>query len=234
MKLKLATVALGAALLAACSSTATKQARDVKPSTFLGEDARLLEKGEKGQALMRYQAPNVDWKAYSRILLMPVEYWTDPGKKDKLPEATRKKLTDYAYSAIHDKLAKDWQMVSQPSSGTIRLKVAIVDAESANVSMDTISTVIPQAFVLGKLKEGITGKPAAVGEVQAEIKATDAQDGRLLVEAVDKRYGAKGFKGKKFSKWDDVETALRYWASQTAYKLCTLRGAADCQAPTEK
>lgn len=230
-RLKAFALAALAAVAAACASS---QARKVEPTAFLGQDAQLLSKGEKGEtAMLRYEAPGIDWKSYKNIMLDPVEYWTAPDQKDKLSDEDKKKLTDYYFSALNETLSKRWTMVNQPGPNTIHLKVAVVQAAKNKPVRDTISSVVPQPFVLSTLKKGVTGKPTGVGEVQTEMKATNAENGQLLAEAVDKRYGRKKF-GGKFNRWDDVESAFRYWSTQTSYRLCTLQGNSDCEEPTEK
>jgi hypothetical protein len=229
------TKALALAVLAALAAAACKssQARKVEPTTFLGSDAQLLQKGEKGQAMLRYEAPGVDWARYKSVLIDPVEYWTVPDSKDKLNEEDKKKLTDYYFNALNDSLSKRWTIARQPGPDTIRLKAAIVQAQKNKPVRDTLSSTLPQPFVLSALKKGATGKPTGVGEVQMEMKANDSMSGQLLAAAVDKRYGRKKF-GGKFNRWDDVESALRYWSTQTAYRLCVNQGHTDCEEPTEK
>lgn len=222
-------VALSVLVMAGC---AAKQARNVKPSGFLGSDAELLQKGEKGQALLRYEAPDVDWKAYQKIQLDPVQIWTDPNRKDKLSRADEKKLADYAYAQSQRALSKRWQLVQSPGPNTLRIQAAIVDAKASNVALDTVSSVLPAAFALSSLKSGATGKPTGVGEIQGEMRVIDSQSAKLLLVAVDKRVGKKEV-GGKMNKWDDVESALRFWATQTASRLCALQGGTDCEQPTE-
>lgn len=219
-------------LFAACSST--KQAREVEThSGFLGDYDVLLDKGKEGEALLVYKKPNADFSKYSKIWLAHVKVWT--GKKSgmrDIPRKDLKTLADFFYSELHKNLSKDYQMVIRPSPGTLKLEVAITDADSSNATMNTVSTVIPQALLLSTLKGTATGKAGFVGEATVEGKITDAQTGQVLLAAIDRRVGGKEWDGMTES-WDDVEKAFTYWAQKVAFRLCKERGRSVCVSPGE-
>jgi hypothetical protein len=223
---------LGASVVAGCASTQTQQAKEASPSGFMGEDAKLLEKGRPGQTLLRYEAPDVPWSSYRSILLEPVQYWEPRGKKDELPAQDKKRLTDFAYSKLQENLKTRWTLVREPGPDTLRLRFALVDARGSDAVLDTTSSVLPVGAAVSTVKQETSGKPTGVGDAQAEMKASDAQSGKLLLAAVDRRVGAKSFE-RGFKEWDDVESAISYWAQRTAFRLCVLQGAADCAAPSE-
>src|SRR3546814_12131410 len=105
-------------------------------------------------------------------------------------------------------LSKDYRMVAAPSAGVLDLQVALTGAMASNPTLDTMSTILPQALVVSNLTGLITGKPAFVGEAQAEAKILDGGSGGLLVAVVDRRVGGKSISGSVAS-WGDVEAALR-------------------------
>ena len=67
-------------LLALCGCAQTKQARKVEISGFLG-DYSQLEKCGKGEALLFYRNPNVDFTSYTKIILDPISVWRDADSK---------------------------------------------------------------------------------------------------------------------------------------------------------
>jgi hypothetical protein len=117
-------------------------------------------------------------------------------------------------------------MVSAPESGALRISIAFIRLGERNVTLDTISTYWPIGRVLSEASGGVTGKPGFVGEAAFEGKITDAASGELLGAAVDKRVGGKAI--KNFDDWRDVRAASDLWASNLAFRLCTLRGEAAC------
>src|SRR6202046_5781520 len=83
----MATAGLVAVLLASgCSTPAESQPSAAKalesggplPSAvtgFLGADASRLAPGPEGGAALAWLNPNAQWSSYTKIQLMPVEFW---------------------------------------------------------------------------------------------------------------------------------------------------------------
>lgn len=216
-------------IFSACSST--KQARDVETrSGFLG-DYSSLSKGKEGEALLVYKNPNANFAKYSEISLSHVKIWT--GRKSKLREIPKKELKELAnffYSELHKNLSKDYKMVMRPSERTLKIEVAITDADSSNATMNTISTIVPQALLISSLKGAATGKAGFVGEATVEGRITDAHTGEILMAAIDRRVGGKEIDGMTDS-WDDVKKAFTFWAEKLAFRLCKERGSSLCVNP---
>ena len=75
-----------------------------------------------------------------------------------------------------------------------------------------------------------TGKQSGVGEITAELRATDAATGQLLFAALDRRVGGKSAEGI-WDTWYNADSALQYWAKRSAYVICTQRGIPTCVKP---
>lgn len=224
---------LGAAsavmLMAACAGT--QQARDVQTSGFLGSDYELLHQGQEGEALLVYRKPDVDWKAYDKIKLDPVTIWAgEESAFEDFSKPDRQELANTLYTAIHQELEQDYTMVNATGPGVLHLQVALTDAQTSYPTMDTISSIVPQALLISEAKDLATGKPSFVGEASGETKMSDGASGELLAAAVDRRVGGKSLSGSTDS-WNDARQAFVYWAEQLRYRLCTERGDGDCQAP---
>jgi len=222
-----ATTALGA-----CAES--QQARDVTATSgFLADSYPLLTEGKGDEALLIYRKEGVDWSAYRQVRLTPVTIWAaEESSFQDFSPADRQQLADRFYALVHEELAKDYEIVTAPATGVLDIQIAITDAEKSNPTLDTVSSVLPQALVVSNLTGLVTGKPAFVGEAQAEIKLADGGTGDLLAAAVDRRVGGKSLSGSTDS-WTDVETAFKYWAERLRYRLCTERGATDCVVPGE-
>ncbi|MFZ2100011.1 MAG: DUF3313 domain-containing protein, partial [Oricola sp.] len=193
-----------------------------------------LAEGEGDEALLIYRKEGADWPAYKQVRLAPVTIWAaEESSFEDFSPAERQQLADRAYALAYEELAKDYEMVSVPADGVLDIQIALTDAEKSNATLDTVSTVLPQALVVSSLTGLVTGKPAFVGEVQAEIKIADGGDGDLLAAAVDRRVGGKSIAGSTGS-WSDVEAAFQYWAQRLRYRLCNERGGADCVAPGQE
>ena len=217
----LCTITVLACMLAAC---ATYQSRNVTPTTFLG-DYSMLKEGGDGRALLYYINPKADFKAYNAIMMDPIKLYAS-GKHalDKMKPEDRQIILNYADAAMREQLAKDYKMVNTAGPGVMHLRIAITEAEDANVTLDTISTVVPIGLALGGLAALATGEWAFTGSVGVEAEGLDSQTGTRLFAGVDRRTGAKiTGEGNKFNDWHAVEDAFNYWAKQLRERLAEER-----------
>jgi Protein of unknown function (DUF3313) len=77
-----------------------------------------------------------------------------------------------------------------------------------------------------------SGKPAFAGEITLEVKIQDAHTGELLAAEADRRVGGtKLFDTEVFNAWGDVHNRLACWADAAVYRLCVVRGGANCVKP---
>ncbi len=223
-----------AVLLIGCA--ATKPARDVPASGFLGEYRSLLRPGKEGEeAALTYRNPKANWAAYHKILLEPMTIWEDPASKlsgDKREDLQR--LLDSFHHMLAQKLSKDYAMVATPAADTMHIQAAIIHPDTAVTELTVVSKVIPQARAANMLWTFASGKPAFAGEATIEFIVKDAQTGDLLAAGADRRVGGTNLFDKEvFNSWGDVKNALDFWADASVYRLCVLRGGTNCVKPKE-
>jgi hypothetical protein len=176
--------------------------------------------------------PQADAKAYDKLLLPPIVYFRDRNEWNEpaYPQAEMTKLLDNTTVLLHRKLSPYLRVVSEPSPGTVRMQVALVDVRGGYPGLDLISTVVPTALAVATLKQLATGKAAFVGEASYEVKITDAVSGTLLGVAVDRRAGGKSL-GKDLNTWADAQNIIEYWTDRAGYRWCVYAGRSDCRAP---
>jgi hypothetical protein len=214
---------LAAAVAAGCAATQEAPERKITRSGFLHDYSLLKDCGGE-RAARCWTAQGVNWASYDKILLDPVTTWrAKDSHMAKIDPKDRQALTNNFYRVMYQALSKDYQMVDAPEPDTLRIKLALTDAEASNVTMDTVSSVVPQMRMLTTLGGYATGKPAFTGQAQVEYQVTDASTGRLLAQGVDRRVGAKQISGST-NAWSDVEDAMLTWASMVRRRLCVERG----------
>ena len=231
-----AALGLAAALLASgCSTTvesAPAAAKAVEsggplPSAvtgFLGPDASRLAPGPEGGAALAWINPNAQWASYTKIQLMPVEFWA--AADSKVSAADQATLTEYFYNQLQTNLSKSFTLVDQPGPGVMTLRVALMDATTAVPGLRTISVIVPQARVLNLAQSMATDSYAFVGSAEAEMKMTDSVTGELLGEAVDQRAGGMGIKSAASFQWGDAQNAMDYWSQKIPNRILQLQGKA--------
>jgi Protein of unknown function (DUF3313) len=219
--LVLCTITVLACMLAAC---ATQQSRKTSTTTFLG-DYSMLKEGGDGRALLYYINPAADFKAYKTIMMDPVRlYASGKHEMDKLTPEDRQRILNYADAALRKQLGVDYKLVSTPGPGVMRVRVAITEAEDSNVTLDTISTIVPIGLALNSLAALATGEWGFTGSAGLEVELLDSVSGRRLAAAVDRRTGGKiSGQGDKFDDWRTIQSALDYWANQMRVRLAEER-----------
>ena len=211
-------VLAGVCLLA--GACATMQARSTTPAGFLGDYSQLKEGGQD-KALLVYVDPAADFKAYPRILMDPVKlYASSENSMQNVSAEDRQKLLNYADATIREHLAKYYTFVKSPGPGVMRLRVAITEAESSYVVLDTVSTILPVGLALAGLQTAATGSCSFVGSAGLEVEMLDSQTGKRLAAGVDRRVGGKvSGEGDKFDEWRTVKSAVDYWAGRLELRL---------------
>jgi Protein of unknown function (DUF3313) len=231
---------LAAALVASGCSTTVESTPAVEkalesgaplPSSvtgFLGPDASKLAPGPEGGAALVWINPDAQWSSYTKIQLMPVEFWA--AADSKVSQSDQQVLTEYFYNALQTNLSKSFTLVDQPGPGVMTLKVALMDATTAVPGLRTISVIVPQARVLNLAQSMATDSYAFVGSAEAEMKLNDSVTGALLAEAVDQRAGGMGLKSAASFEWGDAQNGMDYWAQKIPNRILQLQGKTAAQS----
>ena len=202
----------------------TRQIKDVQPVAGFLPDTTLLQPGGSGQAALVYRNPTANFAFYNKIFLDPVTIWTAPGSAlTRVPESARQAAANRFYSDLYKALSKHCVMTTSLSRpGTMHLRVALTDAKTANVLLNTVATYAPYgvstAYSLAALAFN-NGIGRFAGTAAAEEYATDATTGTLLWQAVDKRGGTTALIANTFNSWRDVDRAFRAWSAKLVIML---------------
>jgi hypothetical protein len=203
--------------LVACSPRTTRQAPAVQTSGFLGDYSRL-QPGGPGRALLVYRAPDANLARYDKVLLDPVTVWRPPGASEAVSRADLQRLADLLYGMLLSRLRTYYVMVQQPGPQTLRIRAALTEATPSSTSMDIVSQIGPVTGAASRANEMATGTPAWVGAASAEIEVLDAESGKELLAAADRRVGEKTLTGSS-DPWSDVTDTFAIWADAVFGRL---------------
>lgn len=216
-----------ALLLGGCA--ASYQARGMEMKETMLVNPAILIPGKGDQALYRYRNPDIQGRRYTKILVDPVLL----GKSAELDAETLEnyqKLANNAFVYLVEELRNDFQIVKSPGPETLRIQLAILDADPSSKVRNIMSSVVPIGIGISAIKGASTGKQTGVGEITAEFKVTDAMTGELLGAAIDRRVGGKDV-GGMFDSWYNADAALKYWAKRVRFVLCAEAARANCVKP---
>jgi hypothetical protein len=188
---------------------------------FLGDNCDQMTKGAQGQAGLRWVNPNPrsSFTQYSKVIVDVVGFFGSDASK--VPPKDQEALTALFKKSLTDAMATRFQVVEEPGPGTMRLQVAILDAEAATPGLRTISMVIPQARLLSTGAYAITGKYPFTGGGEAAAKITDSVTGEILAIGVDRRVGGGSITTAAQWQWGDAENVIKAWSQLAVNRIYT-------------
>ena len=209
-------------LVIGCASTRGRHFQDPEKSGFLGDYSQLKEDPNYPKAELIYIKPGAQWSQYTSVNLESAGLWVNDNTKNISPE-DQKLLTDILYAKMSEELGKLFVLTNEPGPDTLRLRVAMTQAQGAKVPLRVVSTVVPQlrssTMVLGMG----TDTAFTVGSATVEMEALDSVTNERLGAGVDNRAGTKVIFAKRtFTTWGDVEAACDVWSTRTAWLLARL------------
>jgi hypothetical protein len=208
-----------ACVLAAVGCGAVRGRRGApEEAGFLRNYGQLAER-EGYEAQLVYVNPRADWSRYAAVEIDSVTLWASSATV-KLSKEDQQMLTDLVYKAMHEQLGKQFRLVTDPGPDVLRLRAALTQAKGANVPLRTMSTLVPQALILGTAVGLSADTASTVGTATLEMELLDSITGERLAAAVDQRAGTKSLlTTRTFTTWGDVEAAANFWAERTAQRL---------------
>jgi len=207
------------ALLALNGCAATRERRGApETSGFLGDYSKL-EKNPAFPASLVYVKPGVVWSRYSSIQLESAGlYLTD--SSSQMSAEDKERLAGMLYNTLRDQLDQTFVLTPSPGPNTLRIRVALTQAQGAKVAARVVTTVVPQLRVLTTVGGLATDTAGTVGAASAEMEAVDSTTGERLAAAVDQRAGTKAlFAERAYTKWGDVQAAINYWSKRMVWQL---------------
>jgi hypothetical protein len=156
------------------------------------------------------------------VILDPVIVWASPRSDlSSVPPDQRQALADTFQSDLYNALKKRCQIVTAPSPGTLRLRYALVDAKFPNPVINTIATYAPYASSAYSLASFAfnDGVGYFAGTATIEGYATDAVDGTLLWQMVDKRGGTTSLLENTLYTWLDIDHAFSAWSDRLVSRM---------------
>lgn len=210
MKMILFEMAAFTLFLSVTACNRTYQANYVETTDFL-YDYSILQENVAEDALLSYWKDGTNWQRYNKVIVEPVviRKVADSGLND-LSHAANANLKEMFEYRVRQALKKDFMLVNKPGPDTLRIELAITDAESSTTLLNLFSTFYD-------------------GKASIERRITDSSTGELLMASADARNGGKSLEGSS-NHWDDVEQSLIYWTQQLSYQLCRKKGNSECQA----
>jgi hypothetical protein len=165
--------------------------------------------------------PDVDWSRYDCLILDSLQFWRSTDKAHVSQEECES-IGSACYDVVAKEYAKDWKLVQSPGPNVIRIRFAFTELKGANVPVQVITGVIPQARAVTMLGGLAADQGEFVAQASAEAELVDSVTGRRLAAAVAERWGTKSLT-TMFSTWADVVKACEFWAQRGSRRLANVK-----------
>ncbi|MCU7835657.1 MAG: DUF3313 domain-containing protein [gamma proteobacterium symbiont of Taylorina sp.] len=212
-----ASLVISSALITGCASN--NKVSDSKFSGFL-DDYTILKPTSADKEALGYVTPGINWQKYNAIMVDKVLIIT-PDAETQTDQKLLVAIAEKYEALLKQKLAKEFNVVNNAGSGTIRLQTAITSVFSSFDDLKGYQYVPIAAAVTG-------GRRAAGGEkesarVMSELRILDSVDGQLLGQAVDLKAGKKKQDKNSAILLADINPILEQWATRVVDRLKALR-----------
>lgn len=173
------------------------------------DDLQASPKGGDGEV---WAASPDALSGFDRILLEPVEFWTEPGAEGGLRAEDVGGLSKRFHDAFRSELTGSYPLVNQPGEGVLRVRAAVTRLVPTRPVLNTLTQAPPvrMASMGAKL---LTGTHLGIGHVAIEAEFSDSQTGEVLARFVDVHVGSKLEVLDGMTKWNQVEDGFENWAA---------------------
>ena len=215
--LNLGVLLISVLLLAGCSASGMK---NVEGSGFL-ENYNQLKPGGDDEAALVYVKPGADFNSYNKIMFERIAVRLNSSSEaNEIDPAMLVELTNYYQNALTEAVKGNYEVVDQPGTDVLWVRVAITDVEPSSPVANTMSSIVPVGMVVAVGAKATSDANLGTGEAATEMEVLDSMTKERLAAAVDRRQGGKSaFRGK----WVDTEQAFDYWAKRFSERLNKLR-----------
>ena len=199
-------------VLAACASHRAPDPREL--SGFL-DDYSQLRRGGAGELLFVYRNPDARWTSYRKVILEPVTlWWSGAHSLDAIAEQDLLRLVSDFEGALRRRLGDGFELVEEPSPGTLRLRLAITATRSSDPVLDVLTATAEDQTTRddGPLAPEMR-RFIDAGSIEGEIR--DAVTNELLAQGLDRRRKDR----PAITTWADLDRALEFWVDRMGARL---------------
>ena len=207
---------INVAFLFVFTGCATKEIK-LTETGFLSSYAGL-QADVDSQGMYVYKNPDVKiGERYSKAIIAPVKFVFDSSvKEQEMKYEDRKKMADYFYQQLEERLSKNYGIVDQPGEDVLLLRAAITGVLPNKVYLNIHWTTtligggIGGASLEGELVDSVTG--------ERMMSFVDARKGKKLTQKLTVPNYAKGL-----TKWGHTKEVLKLWAEIMVKNLDQLK-----------
>jgi hypothetical protein len=147
-------------------------------------------------------------------MIDPVTIWSGSNSElNKVPADQQRALANLLYSELYNAIKGHCTMTQKAEPNTIHFRFALVDTKEPDATVNTVATFAPYASTAYSVASFAFNKGVGYfsGTATGEGYATDAVNGTLLWQAVDKRGGTTALVADTLDNWRDIRHVFEAW-----------------------
>lgn len=174
--------------------------------------------------VMVYRNPDTDITQYSKIVLSPVEIYSGPDASySGMSSAEQKRIADYLYSAMLQKLQQNNLLAPYSGPNTARLMLIFAGAEKTRPVATTVTYLLPVGMVMN-IGKGAMGKSGTfMGSATVGGEFTDSVTGTLLASFLTREAPNAMDVAVIVGEWDATLKAMDKIAEEVSNRLAKMR-----------
>jgi hypothetical protein len=203
---------------------------DIRASGFLG-DYRELKPVAGEHYLWRYQKPAVNWSAYDKVFVAPLEVWLNPESDQPQLQAELSGRVDRRFREI---LAKELQshgygLADRPEPGVLVFRGALTGVTPVRRAFEPVDA-LPVMIAVNAGKAALGAEPYQI-VLSGEIEVLDGASGARVFAAVGARRGFQTTTKQSEITWAELEDIFAWVAQRWRQQLDRARQAATQAMP---
>ncbi len=178
------------------------------------EDYPVFEADKDQKGAKIYRKPGTELKAYTKIMIDPIEIWiADDSKYKGINPDDLKALADTFRAVIVEELEPDYPVVSKPGAGVLGLRLAITNVHVKKKKRGLLGYT-PIGIVATAAKRAIKGKAISLVNATIEVEMLDAVSNERLGVLIDSGPHSPKDKKEKLTSWEEIEAILKFYAKR--------------------
>lgn len=199
-----ATLLLGSALIAGCTSHTTKPEQY---SGFLKDYSDLEQaKSESGKEVMRWRNAGFKMTDYGAIAFQPAAFYPAPQPNERVSKQTLQQILDYANKTIEPAMRYRVQQAQTPGPRTLQFRGAITGVGAEDQGLKPYE-VIPIALVVASAQTA-SGHRTQNTAMFLESELIDVETGEPQLKVVRKVMGKTVNNENQPVTFDDLKEAI--------------------------
>jgi hypothetical protein len=192
-------------------------------SGFL-ENYPAFEADSDRKGALIYKKPGTELKAYTKIMIDPIEIWYAPDSKYKgIKPDDLKTLADTFLAAIVEELEPDYPVVSKPGPGVLGIRLAITNVYAKKKKRGLLGYT-PIGFVATTAKNLAVGPGISLVDATIEVEMLDSQTNERLGALIDRQSASPEKKKKEKTSWEEIEKTLKFYAKRFRSRMDAEQG----------